>query len=118
VNDDDWDLREVSLDDIVTATKVSGCSAMLRGFTTPEGWPFAVVVAIAKPGSEVAVQLAEEFSAKLTALGADLSRVDRAPWPERPMFTCPKCGRISHNPNDLAHRYCGACHEFFPEVAQ
>jgi hypothetical protein len=29
------------------------------------------------------------------------------------VFSCPKCRRISHNPNDLANRYCGHCHEFF-----
>jgi len=23
---------------------------------------------------------------------------------------CLKCGIVSHNPNDLAQRYCGACH--------
>lgn len=28
-------------------------------------------------------------------------------------FTCPKCFRVSHNPNDARERYCGACHEFF-----
>jgi hypothetical protein len=27
-------------------------------------------------------------------------------------YTCPRCGRVSHNPNDLANRYCGACHLF------
>lgn len=30
-------------------------------------------------------------------------------------FTCPDCGRTSHNPNDEKYRYCGACHVFFPE---
>jgi ribosomal protein L37E len=25
-------------------------------------------------------------------------------------YTCPRCGRTSYNPHDLAHRYCGACH--------
>lgn len=24
-------------------------------------------------------------------------------------FTCPRCGRVSHNPNDIRERYCGAC---------
>jgi hypothetical protein len=24
-------------------------------------------------------------------------------------FTCPDCWRVSHNPNDAAQRYCGAC---------
>ena len=27
-------------------------------------------------------------------------------------FTCPRCGRTSHNPNDARERYCGACHVF------
>ena len=25
-------------------------------------------------------------------------------------FTCPKCKRTSHHPEDLKHGYCGACH--------
>jgi len=25
-------------------------------------------------------------------------------------FTCPCCGKVSHNPNDLKHGYCGLCH--------
>ncbi len=24
-------------------------------------------------------------------------------------FTCPKCGRVSHNPNDAANKFCGVC---------
>jgi hypothetical protein len=27
-----------------------------------------------------------------------------------PHFQCPKCGRISFNPHDIAEGYCGACH--------
>lgn len=27
-------------------------------------------------------------------------------------FVCPDCGAVSHNPNDIEHRYCGRCHEF------
>jgi hypothetical protein len=27
-------------------------------------------------------------------------------------FTCPDCGRTSHNPTDVRERYCGACHTF------
>lgn len=29
-------------------------------------------------------------------------------------FTCPECVRTSHHPEDERHRYCGACHKFFP----
>jgi hypothetical protein len=29
-----------------------------------------------------------------------------------PSITCPRCGLTSHNPNDVANRYCGNCHVF------
>jgi len=32
------------------------------------------------------------------------------------MFTCPLCGRTSHNPHDAAQKYCGHCHVFDDEV--
>jgi hypothetical protein len=35
---------------------------------------------------------------------------DVAPEPDG--FTCPRCGRTSHNPNDRAQGYCGACHDW------
>jgi transcription elongation factor Elf1 len=35
-------------------------------------------------------------------------------WAQRtPHFRCPRCGRISFNHNDIARRYCGACHVSF-----
>jgi predicted transcriptional regulator len=34
------------------------------------------------------------------------------------MYTCPKCGRISHNPNDALNRYCGYCHIFEEQEAE
>ena len=27
-----------------------------------------------------------------------------------PGFTCPCCGAVSHNPNDIAQGFCGRCH--------
>lgn len=27
-------------------------------------------------------------------------------------YRCPRCGRVSYNRNDVAQRYCGACHRF------
>jgi hypothetical protein len=27
-------------------------------------------------------------------------------------FTCPRCGTVSHHPDDLKHGYCGRCHDF------
>jgi hypothetical protein len=36
----------------------------------------------------------------------------------RPSFTCPVCGAVSYNPNDIREQYCGRCHKFVndPEV--
>lgn len=25
---------------------------------------------------------------------------------------CPKCGRVSHHPTDVAEGYCGNCHDW------
>jgi hypothetical protein len=27
-------------------------------------------------------------------------------------FTCPRCGKTSHHPEDARHGYCGNCHDF------
>lgn len=27
-------------------------------------------------------------------------------------ITCPRCGAVSYNPNDIVQRYCGRCHQF------
>ena len=27
-------------------------------------------------------------------------------------FTCPLCGAVSYNSNDISNRYCGRCHRF------
>lgn len=32
-------------------------------------------------------------------------------------FTCPKCGRTSHHPEDVAHGYCGNCHDWTGDVS-
>jgi len=31
---------------------------------------------------------------------------------------CLTCGRVSHNPNDVANKYCGHCHIFHEDRAQ
>lgn len=28
------------------------------------------------------------------------------------VYRCPRCGRVSYNPNDARHRYCSACKRF------
>jgi len=33
-------------------------------------------------------------------------------------FTCPFCGAVSHNPNDLEQHYCGRCHVFVDVIIE
>lgn len=42
---------------------------------------------------------------------------DRGPAGQ-PYIVCPKCGRTSHNPNDVQERYCGACHAFHDDLLE
>jgi hypothetical protein len=35
-----------------------------------------------------------------------------------PVIECLLCGAVSANLNDIAHRYCGACHLFHDAVAE
>lgn len=42
-----------------------------------------------------------------------IGTIDRTAEPPVPAFHCPRCHGISYNPNDIANRYCGLCHEFF-----
>ena len=34
------------------------------------------------------------------------------PHPDYQAFTCPRCARTSHHPEDVAKGYCGSCHAF------
>jgi hypothetical protein len=34
------------------------------------------------------------------------------PGTEPEAFTCPRCGRTSYHPKDIAEGYCGHCHEW------
>jgi hypothetical protein len=43
----------------------------------------------------------------------DTSALDKIALVPEPHFLCPRCDRISFNPNDQAQRYCVACHAFF-----
>jgi hypothetical protein len=36
--------------------------------------------------------------------------------PDGRAITCGECGLTSHNPHDVAHRYCGNCHVFHDDV--
>ena len=38
--------------------------------------------------------------------------------PFYPSITCPKCGSVSYNPNDIAQGYCGRCHDWTTETTR
>jgi hypothetical protein len=56
----------------------------------------------------------------LTAIGEDSQAVASKLWriaaylrnrsAVHPSFTCPCCGAVTRNPDDIAARYCGLCH--------
>lgn len=35
-----------------------------------------------------------------------------------PCLLCLMCNRISNNPNDVTHHYCGHCHVFLDELPE
>lgn len=35
--------------------------------------------------------------------------------PQQPYIVCPRCGSVSHHPQDISERYCGRCHRFHNE---
>ena len=35
---------------------------------------------------------------------------------ETPPYTCPRCGAVSHHPDDAANHYCGRCHVFLADM--
>lgn len=93
---DPWEqVRHLTADQLVTWTKLNGSAFALNGNTTPEGWPFVVVIAVGKPGNEHAVELAQEFHRRLTEAGAPLHRGENP-------ATCCNCGRVRDPGPDCA----------------
>ena len=82
-------LKALLGDDAKAATMEAAVDAPLDG---RPGWVFAMAFVAG------AIWAADALG---QARGAPLST-----------FTCSTCGRVSHNPNDVKWRYCGACHEF------
>lgn len=75
------DPKSITIDDFVTATKLSGSAGQLMGWTKPEGWPFVIVCAVASPGNERALEYAQEFAVKMAKAGASVLRADFEDWP-------------------------------------
>jgi hypothetical protein len=64
-----------------------------------------------KPVPFVLRRFGEEFA---LGLASDIvaSRVPYLLVDRDTAILCFTCGRISHNPNDVEQKYCGACHRF------
>ena len=83
---DPWEqIRHMTVDQLVTQTKLGGSCLSLNGFTTPERHPLVVIVAVGKPGNEAVVQYAQEFHEKLNA---------RSAW-AKVAVKCFSCGRTT-----------------------
>lgn len=106
VSDDAWErLRFMTIDQLVTETKLGGSASASYGRTTPEGWPFVVICAVASPGNEMALVYVAEFQAKMTEAGA---AADRADNPEMP-----RCEGIEGKlpEGSIVHLHCPGCLE-------
>lgn len=58
---DPWEaVRHMTLDQLVTYTKLNGSAFALRGFTTPEGYRFTILLAVGSPGNERGVNFITE----------------------------------------------------------
>lgn len=74
----------------------------------------------ATPGAAGLAAVLADLDARAGDLGEGMVRADCAAAQLRPLvadgsataFTCPRCGRTSHHPQDVEHGYCGACHDF------
>ena len=81
---DAWEqVRHTTVDTLVTKVKQEGSALMLEGFTTPEGHPFVLVVAVANPGNELALEYAKEFAGKMNAAAKWSKRGDNPKRPRR-----------------------------------
>jgi len=71
---------------------------------------------------EYLLMLNLEWCRKVLGMSPLFDRLSQAPRPraretypdaQGEAFRCPDCAMVSHNPNDVKHRYCGNCHRFF-----
>lgn len=102
MSDDAWErFRHMTIDQLVTETKLGGSASASYGRTTPEGWPFVVICAVASPGNEAAMVYAGEFHGMMTEAGAAADRADNPAMPrcegvECTGMHCPGCLEKAH----------------------
>jgi len=59
-----------------------------------------------------AIQIAGRSHPHMQCVDCGASYCDNTCGDAAGLFTCPKCGMVSHNEHDRKHGYCGACREF------
>lgn len=70
----------MTIDQLVTRTKLAGSAALVHGYTTPEGWRFALVLAVGGPGNQAAVDVILDAHVRLAELTSyEYRRNPRAP---------------------------------------
>jgi predicted RNA-binding Zn-ribbon protein involved in translation (DUF1610 family) len=86
-------------------------SEMVVGFESQVGIPFQAVFGGELDDTAIAaLQETVRHSAQRTGRPVVLRKFKVE---DSLSFTCPKCGRVSHNPNDAQNYYCSHCKVFF-----
>jgi hypothetical protein len=82
---DPWEtIRFATADQLITWVKLHGSVFILNGSTTPEGWPFHIVVAVSSPGNERAGELIRQLHRDLFAAGAPVAVATNPCMPSDP----------------------------------
>jgi predicted RNA-binding Zn-ribbon protein involved in translation (DUF1610 family) len=101
---DPWEqMKRLTLDQLLTYVKKQGSAVRILG-RTEEGWPFAIVVGVGKPGNDRVMACVQEFDARMTAATswhAPAGNTSRT-------FVCPECGRTGSGANATVG-FCEDC---------
>jgi ribosomal protein S27AE len=106
-------LRDMTEPELAAAMRGAADAALSR---LPRGTLFVLLAFDSGPGVAQYICNAERegIIRTLRETADRLERreeVDRVPF-EGPSYTCPRCGSVSRNTEDIRLRYCGHCHRF------
>lgn len=107
MKDKPWErLRFVTIDQLVTGVKLSGNSATsVFGNTTPEGYPFALLLAVGSTHDNLkGIEIIKSACALMSNLASGTKQA-AAPGASQ----CPGCGFASFSPEDIRDGRCVNC---------
>jgi hypothetical protein len=82
---DAWDqVRFETFDELVTWVKLNGSCLQLNAYTTPEGWPVSVLIAVGKPGNERVIEIVKEAGLAIHQAGASVQAAVNDALPPHP----------------------------------